>query len=202
MYAWNMEFNEDDDIKGDFSVITRGSTALLMKELKTQSLIMLSQSLTDDERLYIKTGNFLKEKIKMLINDDLADFIHTDEEVDEIRKNMQDSEAIDLAKKLQQAEIVYTIAKAKHMDSKATATDKQADLDVIDKVVTPIKEQQQTDAEHARKLELLHADHTRKMQTSAMEHEQNLELEKTKAKGMPRVTSKPSTPKPKKSSKK
>lgn len=39
MYHWNMQFNEDEDIKGDYNVIARGSASLIAKEMYTQYLI-------------------------------------------------------------------------------------------------------------------------------------------------------------------
>lgn len=38
-YDWNMQFSEDESIKGDFNVDARGSTALMAKELQTQQLM-------------------------------------------------------------------------------------------------------------------------------------------------------------------
>jgi hypothetical protein len=191
LYKWNMEFNPNKTLKGDFEVVTRGSTALLMKELKTQSLIMLSQSLSDEERLYIKTGEFLQEKMKMLLNDDLSNFIRTEEEVAEIRASMQDTEAIQLAKKLQEAEVVYTLAKAKHMDAKAVSEDKHADLDVITTMTKPVNEAAKSRADHQRNMEL-----------ESMKHAHDLDVtkEQSKTKGLPSKTS--TTKKPKSTKKK
>lgn len=39
MYHWNMQFNEDDDIKGDYAILARGSASLIQKEMYTQYLI-------------------------------------------------------------------------------------------------------------------------------------------------------------------
>ena len=39
MYHWNMQFNADDDIKGDYAVVARGSASLIAKEMRTQYLI-------------------------------------------------------------------------------------------------------------------------------------------------------------------
>lgn len=39
MYHWNMQFNEDNDIKGDYGVVARGSASLIAKEMYTQYLI-------------------------------------------------------------------------------------------------------------------------------------------------------------------
>jgi hypothetical protein len=40
-YDWNMQFSEREDIKGDFEVDARGSSALLAKELQAQNLMAL-----------------------------------------------------------------------------------------------------------------------------------------------------------------
>lgn len=39
MYHWNMEYNENDDIKGDYGIVARGSASLIAKEMYTQYLI-------------------------------------------------------------------------------------------------------------------------------------------------------------------
>lgn len=39
LYDWNMEFSDDEDIKGDMKVVARGSTALIQKEIQSQRLL-------------------------------------------------------------------------------------------------------------------------------------------------------------------
>jgi len=131
LYRWNMEFSENEDIKGDYRMAARGSTDLLMKELKVQALVFVSQTLSDEERLYIKTDVLLKKKLKMIISDDISEYMRTSEEVEQLKASMQDEEANALVKGLQKAEIIYTLAKAKHMESKADKTDKDADLEIL-----------------------------------------------------------------------
>lgn len=38
IYAWNMEFNDNPDIKGDYQVNARGSSSLVAKEVRVQNL--------------------------------------------------------------------------------------------------------------------------------------------------------------------
>jgi len=40
-YDWNMQFNPDNDIKGDFEVHARGTGALMVKELQSQGLMAM-----------------------------------------------------------------------------------------------------------------------------------------------------------------
>lgn len=42
-YDWNMQFGQDEEIKGDFKVDARGTTALLVKELQSQQLLQFAQ---------------------------------------------------------------------------------------------------------------------------------------------------------------
>lgn len=42
-YDWNMQFNPSEQIKGDFYIDARGTTALLAKELQTQQLMQFAQ---------------------------------------------------------------------------------------------------------------------------------------------------------------
>lgn len=42
-YEWNMLFNDKEEIKGDFSVDARGSSALLVKDTQNQALLQLGQ---------------------------------------------------------------------------------------------------------------------------------------------------------------
>lgn len=59
-YEWNMQFSEREDIKGDFSAIARGSSSLLDKEQRAQSLNNMMQMVmnplwamyTNKEKLY------------------------------------------------------------------------------------------------------------------------------------------------------
>ena len=47
-YAWNMQFNEDDSIKGDFEVQARGTSALLVKEIQTAQLTNILDKYTQN----------------------------------------------------------------------------------------------------------------------------------------------------------
>ena len=41
-YDWNMQFNEKEEIKGDYEVDARGSSVLLMRELQAQNLMAIA----------------------------------------------------------------------------------------------------------------------------------------------------------------
>lgn len=78
LYNWNMEFNDRDDIKGDYSVIARGSTSLIAKEVRATTLDAFVATLTPEERMYLNTEKVLKERMAVR---DLPDSLMEDPEV-------------------------------------------------------------------------------------------------------------------------
>lgn len=42
-YDWHMQFNEDEEVKGDYQIEARGTTALMVKELQSQQLMQFLQ---------------------------------------------------------------------------------------------------------------------------------------------------------------
>lgn len=77
LYHWNMEFNDNDDIKGDYQVIARGSTSLVAKEVRAVALDQFSATLNEEERMHVSTRKLLEERMKshdipLDVLDDLA----------------------------------------------------------------------------------------------------------------------------------
>ena len=82
MYHWNMQFNDREDIKGDFQTKARGSTALVAKEIAGERLELFAQNTKDPiDNPWIKRGELNRERAKSL-DMDPAKFVKTDEEVD------------------------------------------------------------------------------------------------------------------------
>jgi hypothetical protein len=63
-YDWNMRFNPRPDIKGDMKIIAKGSTSLMSKEVRTQTLDMFATALKPDERAMLNVYEFLKERMR------------------------------------------------------------------------------------------------------------------------------------------
>jgi hypothetical protein len=63
-YDWNMRFNPRTDIKGDMKIIARGSTSLMTKEVRTQTLDMFSATLSPEDQAMLNRYEFLKERMK------------------------------------------------------------------------------------------------------------------------------------------
>jgi len=138
LYAWNMEFNPREDIKGDYSVRARGVSSLVMKELRMQALNQLATTITDSERDYIPEGDFLKERFKA---HDIDIKLRSEEEVSKLRKEREESLQMQLAIKMQEAEIGYK--KAQTMAQLTKAKDKNVEANI--KAQTPIEQPEGSD---------------------------------------------------------
>jgi hypothetical protein len=104
IYAWNMEFNPRTDIKGDFKCKARGVSSLVMKEIRMQALTQLKSTLTPEDWIYVPQRDFLAEYFKA---HDIRILLRTEEEADKIRQAQKESTEMQLAIKMQEAEIGY-----------------------------------------------------------------------------------------------
>lgn len=62
LVQFNKQFNPDEAPEGDYSVIARGATSLIAKEVRGAQIDMLSQTLTPDERDHIDERRFVEAK--------------------------------------------------------------------------------------------------------------------------------------------
>lgn len=61
-YDWNMQYNERQDIKGDFKVDARGTSVLLVKEQTAESLLQVMQMRADPEvNIQVDWGKTIKQ---------------------------------------------------------------------------------------------------------------------------------------------
>jgi len=79
MYHWNMQFNDKDEIKGDFQVKALGSTTLIAKEIRASALDEFAASVKNPvDAPWIKNGALLRKRAAA--RDIEEDVIKTDEE--------------------------------------------------------------------------------------------------------------------------
>lgn len=81
---FNKIFNSGNEaIKGDFTPIARGATSLIAKEVLGIQLDSMSQTLTDEEKKYLKPRNLLRAKVR--VRDlQVDDLVMTDKECDAV----------------------------------------------------------------------------------------------------------------------
>lgn len=89
IYYWNMTFNNKANIKGDFTVVARGSTSLVAKEVRGQQLngILVASNNSSDQAI-IKRRALWEETVKAMDLDG-AHIVRTEEEYDELRDMQQ-----------------------------------------------------------------------------------------------------------------
>lgn len=79
LYRWNMQFNKDDSIKGDFDVSATGTSSMVAKEVRAQQLDAFSQlSANPMDAPYIKREELLRQRADA---HDLKGVVKTEEEV-------------------------------------------------------------------------------------------------------------------------
>lgn len=77
LYFWNIKFNTDSSIKGDYTILARGSTSLVAKEVRASTLAQFAVTLTPEERVYVSTKKMLMERMKA--NDIPMDVLEDDD---------------------------------------------------------------------------------------------------------------------------
>jgi hypothetical protein len=79
LYRWNMQFNPDNSIKGDYDVKARGSASLVAREVRAAQLDNFSQMTANPlDAPYIKRDALLRQRAEA---NELSDVVKTEEEV-------------------------------------------------------------------------------------------------------------------------
>uniref|UniRef100_UPI0017FBD4A9 hypothetical protein n=1 Tax=Methylibium sp. TaxID=2067992 RepID=UPI0017FBD4A9 len=90
-YNWNMEFNPDEELKGDFNIQARGSSALMEREQQLQSFMQFMQFLQSNPLFAqaTKWDQVLEEGVRLLrVNRSLLEAPEKIEQmIEEMRKN-------------------------------------------------------------------------------------------------------------------
>lgn len=92
MYHWNMKFNSDNDIKGDYAVVARGTSSLIAKEIRANSLINFAQITNNPTDLgTVKRPNIIRSIADTL---DLSEdnLVYSDKEI-AVQKQQQEQQA-------------------------------------------------------------------------------------------------------------
>lgn len=67
MYHWNMQFNMDETIKGDFSIVAKGTSTLVAKEVYSNSLMNFANLTNNNlDNQYIHRSKVIREIAKSL----------------------------------------------------------------------------------------------------------------------------------------
>ena len=89
MYFWNMEFNPKENIKGDYNVVCKGTTSLIAKEVRAESINQFMMMTNNEvDLLYTNRDVLLREVTKIMDLDDI-DLIKNRSQVEMDEKRRQ-----------------------------------------------------------------------------------------------------------------
>lgn len=120
MYAWNMKFNPDGRIKGDFDVVATGTASLVAKEVRARQLNELA-ALTANEfdAPYVKRDVLNRKRGEA---NELSDVIKTEEEVQADINSPQAQAQAQMQQQLVAAQLAELQAKVAKMAAESDAT--------------------------------------------------------------------------------
>lgn len=135
LYRWNMQFNNDDQIKGDFDVKARGTASLIAKEVRARQLNEFAAMTANPiDEPYIKRHrlNLLRAEAN-----EMADIVKTEEEVQADQASPQMQMQNELMMRTQMATLAELEGKAKSAaaDAKLREVKAAETLANIDKIV-------------------------------------------------------------------
>ena len=92
LYYWNMQFNSDEDVKGDYAVVARGSSSLIAKEVRSQTLIQFAQMTANQMDVGTVKRPALIRAIAESLDLDNDNLVYTDKEI-EVQQQQQQQAA-------------------------------------------------------------------------------------------------------------
>ena len=133
MYHWNMQFNSDNSIKGDYDVKARGTASLVAKEVRARQLNEFAAMASDPQDApFIKRHKLLQARAEV---NELSDVVKTEDEVKAEQESEQAQKQRAMQEQMAQAQVAEAVAKAKAMEAKAELTMKQVD-EVLAKITS------------------------------------------------------------------
>lgn len=94
-YDFNMLYSDKSDIKGDFDVDARGSSALLVRDIQNQAFMNLLAAASNPTYSYMIDPKKIFEKALQAQHVDPREIMLPDEQIEQNRKNMQQQQPQD-----------------------------------------------------------------------------------------------------------
>ena len=168
-YDYNMMYNEDEEIKGDFTIDARGSSALVVRDIQNQSFLnLLAAGANPVYGMYLDTQK-LFEKALQAQHIDPAEVFKPEEEIEQIKEMQKQAAAAgpppDPAMAVAQVRAQAEMQKVQLQN--------QGDLQEL-------QVRQQIAAQEAD-LHIMQLEMTREIEMLKLSNSQNISLEKIKA---------------------
>ena len=135
LYRWNMQFNGDDGIKGDFDVKARGTASLIAKEVRARQLNEFAQMTANPlDAPYVNRHrlNLLRAEAN-----ELSDVVRSEEEVAAEQQSQEAQMQAQIQQRMQAAQLAELEGKATKImaDAKLQQIKAAETLANIDKIV-------------------------------------------------------------------
>lgn len=101
MYAWNMDFSPKEEIKGDFEVIAKGTSSLIAKEVRAESLTKFIQMTSNPVDLQYTKRQYVLREVAKVLDLDGDGFVKTDQEIAFEQEQAAKAQAAQQAQELQ-----------------------------------------------------------------------------------------------------
>ena len=169
-YDYNMMYNEDEEIKGDFTIDARGSSALVVRDIQNQSFLnLLAAGANPIYGMYLDTQK-LFEKALQAQHIDPAEVFKPEEEIEQIKEAQKQAAAQGPAPDPAMA-VAQVRAQA---EMQKVQLQNQGDLQEL-------QVRQQIAAQEAD-LQIMQLQMTREIEMLKLSNSQNISLESIKAK--------------------
>ena len=133
LLKWNMEFNPNEELKGDYHVVAKGNLSLVAKEVRGAALDQFVTTLTDEERAILDTYGLLIDRLKA--RDLPVDRLLPEDEARQVLAGMRESasQASQIEQGLTQAKTAKESAAAEKtsMDAQVVAMSTEATIQEI-----------------------------------------------------------------------
>ena len=124
LYRWNMQFNPDNSIKGDFDVQARGAASLVAKEVRGRLLNEFGQMTANPlDAPFIKRDVFNRLRAEAL---EMSDVVKSDDDVAAEQNNGPMQQQQQMAMQLQQLDIAMKQAQVAEIQMKAERSKAEA----------------------------------------------------------------------------
>lgn len=142
---FNKHFNPSPNLNGDFQPVARGATSLIAKEVLGTQLDQLAQTLTDQEKPYLKARNLLRARVRVR-DMDTEDIVMNDAECDAVDQQTQQAQQAQQAQAQQLAtaqirqilaDALKNVSQAGKNTAAAEATTANVILDALQKGLNP-----------------------------------------------------------------
>ena len=169
-YDYNMMYNEDEEIKGDFSIDARGSSALVVRDIQNQSFLnLLAAGANPVYGMYLDTQK-LFEKALQAQHIDPKDVFKPEEEIEQIKEAQKQAAAQGPA-----PDPALAVAQVRSQaEMQKVQLQNQGDLQEL--------QTRKAIAEQEAELRVMELQMTREIEMLKLSNSQNISLESIKAK--------------------